>query len=70
MYDHGAVKDLEWVGKDIAGANTLLDEAGIVDSDGDGIREYNGKNLSFQAECPSGWTDWNAALEIVAAAGK
>ena len=70
MYDHDAVKDLQWVGKDIAGANTLLDEAGIVDSDGDGIREYNGKNLSFQAECPSGWTDWNAALEIVAAAGK
>jgi peptide/nickel transport system substrate-binding protein len=28
--------------QDIAGANAMLDEAGIVDSDGDGIREYNG----------------------------
>lgn len=70
MYDHDAVKDLQWAGKDVAGANELLDAAGIVDTDGDGIREYNGKNLSFKAECPSGWTDWNASLEIVAAAGK
>lgn len=28
--------------QDIAGANALLDGAGIVDSDGDGVREYNG----------------------------
>ena len=29
-----------------------------------------GKNLSYKAECPTGWSDWNATLEIVAAAGK
>ncbi len=28
--------------QDIAAANALLDEAGIVDSDGDGVREYEG----------------------------
>lgn len=70
MYDHAAVKDLQWVGNDVDGANALLDEAGIVDTDGDGIREYNGKKLSFKAECPDGWTDWMASLEDVAAAGQ
>ena len=35
LYDHDAVKDLQFAGKDIAGANKLLDEAGIVDTDGD-----------------------------------
>ncbi|MCB0061420.1 MAG: peptide ABC transporter substrate-binding protein [Caldilineaceae bacterium] len=31
--------------QDIEGANAMLDEAGIVDSDGDGIREYEGTPL-------------------------
>ena len=31
--------------QDIAAANALLDEAGIVDSDGDGVREYEGHPL-------------------------
>ena len=33
--------------QDIEGANALLDEAGIVDSDGDGVREYEGIPLSI-----------------------
>ena len=34
--------------QDIAGANAILDEAGIVDSDGDGIREADGVPLRVQ----------------------
>ena len=33
--------------QDIEGANRLLDESGVVDTDGDGIREYNGVPLSI-----------------------
>jgi peptide/nickel transport system substrate-binding protein len=33
--------------QDIDGANALLDEAGIVDSDGDGVRELDGVPLSI-----------------------
>jgi peptide/nickel transport system substrate-binding protein len=70
LYDHDAVKDLQWVGNDVEGANALLDEAGIVDTDGDGWRELDGQKLSYKALCPNGWSDWQAAIEIVAAAGE
>ena len=70
LYDQAAVADLQWAGSDIEGANALLDEAGIVDTDGDGIREIDGQNLSYKALCPNGWSDWQAAIEIVAAAGE
>jgi peptide/nickel transport system substrate-binding protein len=69
-YDQAAVKDLQFAGKDYEGAKKLLDEAGIKDSDGDGWREYKGKKLSYVATCPNGWSDWQAAIEVVAAAGK
>lgn len=70
LIDQEKLKPLQWKGKQIEEAKALLDEAGIVDNDGDGYRELNGQKLSFKVECPTGWTDWNAALEIVAAAGK
>ena len=69
LYDQAAVAHLQWAGNDIAGAIALLDAAGIVDSDGDGWREYNGEKISFNAVCPYGWNDWEASLEIVADAG-
>ena len=69
MYDHAAVADLQWAGNDIAGAKALLDAAGITDTDGDGWREINGQKLSYVATCPNGWSDWQAAIEVVAAAG-
>jgi len=70
LYDHDAVADLQWTGNDIEGAKALLDEAGIKDTDNDGWRELDGKKLSYKALCPNGWSDWQAAIEIVAAAGE
>jgi peptide/nickel transport system substrate-binding protein len=69
LYDHAAVASLQWAGSDVAGANAILDDAGIVDTDGDGWRELDGVKLSYVATCPNGWSDWQAAMEIVAAAG-
>jgi peptide/nickel transport system substrate-binding protein len=70
LYDHEAVADLQWAGNDIAGAIKLLDDAGVVDTNGDGNREFNGQELHYVATCPNGWSDWQAAIEVVAAAGK
>jgi len=70
LYDHDAVADLQWAGNDIDGAIKMLDEAGIVDTDGDGWREWNGEKISLNACCPNGWTDWQASMEVVAAAGE
>jgi len=70
LYDRDAVADLQWAGNDIEGAIKLLDDAGVVDTNGDGNREYNGQELQYVATCPNGWSDWQAAIEVVAAAGK
>ncbi|MFZ2015150.1 MAG: ABC transporter substrate-binding protein, partial [Nocardioides sp.] len=69
LYDQAAVKDLQWVGNDVEGAKKLLDGAGIT-AGADGWRTYNGKKLTYVATCPNGWSDWQAAIEVVAAAGK
>jgi peptide/nickel transport system substrate-binding protein len=69
LYDHAAVADLQWAGNDIEGATKMLDEAGVVDTNGDGWREYDGETLHYVATCPNGWSDWQAAMEVVAAAG-
>ena len=70
MYDHDAVADLQWAGNDIEGANKMLDDAGVLDTNGDGNREWNGQELHYVATCPNGWSDWQAAIEVVAAAGE
>jgi len=74
MYNQEAVAHLQWVGNDIEGANAMLDDAGILrnpDNGGPdgGWREIDGEILSYNVSCPEGWSDWNAAMEIVAAAG-
>lgn len=75
LLDHDAIAPYQWDGADdletrIQKANALLDEAGIKDTDGDGYREYNGEKISLKSCCPNGWTDWQAAMEVVAAAGE
>ncbi len=70
ILDKEALAPLQWTGNDVEGATALLDEAGIVDSNGDGNREWNGEELSFKVECPTGWSDYEAALTIVQEAGK
>jgi len=71
LYDSSdpSIKALQWAGKDIDGAKKLLDDAGIK-AGPDGWRYYNGKKLTYVATCPNGWSDWQAAIEQVAAAGK
>jgi peptide/nickel transport system substrate-binding protein len=71
LYDSSdpSIKALQWTGKDIDGAKNLLDAAGITVG-ADGWRQYNGKKLTYVATCPNGWADWQAAIEVVAAAGK
>ncbi|AEF82454.1 ABC transporter substrate-binding protein [Leadbettera azotonutricia] len=69
LIDTEALKPYQWSGVDIAGANKLLDQAGWVRG-ADGIRAKGGVKLSFKAECPYGWADWNASLEVVAQSGR
>ena len=65
LIDLDALKPYQWTGIDVAGANKLLDDAGWARG-ADGIRAKGGVKLSFRAECPYGWSDWNASLEVVA----
>jgi peptide/nickel transport system substrate-binding protein len=69
LYDHEAVADLQWTGNDIAGANQILDDAGIIDTNADSWREYDGQTLNYVATAPYGWNDWTTAVDILAMAG-
>ncbi|UCD99957.1 MAG: ABC transporter substrate-binding protein, partial [Chloroflexota bacterium] len=69
LYSQTDVASLQWTGKDIQGAKNLLNDAGIVDTNGDGWRELAGKKLTYKAVCPNGWADWQPAIEIIAEAG-
>ena len=48
-------------------ARRLLDEAGIVDKDGDGWRDLpDGKPFKLEIIVPYGWTDWMESIKIIA----
>ena len=50
----------------LAKANQLLDEAGYLDVDNDGLREMpDGSKIEWKVECPDGWSDYNASAEAV-----
>jgi peptide/nickel transport system substrate-binding protein len=52
---------------DTAKAKELLAAAGYVDVDGDGFVEApDGSKIELRVTCPSGWTDWMAAIDIIA----
>lgn len=65
LIDKDALKPLQWNNAEIDDANKVLDEAGWKKGS-DGVREKNGVKLSYKLLAPSGWSDWNATLEIVA----
>ncbi len=49
---------------DIAAA--ILADAGYVDTDGDGLVEMpDGSPISLEVTCPTGWTDWMAAISVI-----
>ncbi|CAM3054869.1 ABC transporter substrate-binding protein [Paenibacillus sediminis] len=67
--DKDAIKSLQWT-TDVKAANALLDKIGAKKGK-DGIRVLNGTRLGpYDIECPYGWSDWNASLEIVAQSAK
>jgi len=70
LYNQSAVAHLQWVGSQIDEANKILDDTGKFPKGADGFRTYEGQKISFIASCPTGWSDWEASLEIVAAAGE
>lgn len=59
---------------DEAAAAALLDEAGYVDKDGDGMRDNpDGTKIAFSIIVPASWTDWidtvNIAIDNMKAVG-
>jgi peptide/nickel transport system substrate-binding protein len=47
-------------------AKQILDDAGIVDTNGDGIRELDGTPLTgFTIQVPYGWTDWMMMCDMI-----
>ncbi|ASJ15239.1 ABC transporter substrate-binding protein [Thermococcus radiotolerans] len=60
------INEYGWKYGDLQDAMKILDQLGIKDTDGDGIREYNGKPVELHFVTCSGCSDWIQAGEIIA----
>lgn len=65
LIDKSQLASLQWKLNNAADANALLDSIGAKKGS-DGIRVLDGKKLAFKVECPTGWSDYQGSLEIVA----
>ncbi len=56
---------------DTAKAKQMLADAGYKDVNGDGFVEApDGSKIELQVTCPNGWTDWMAAIDIIASSAQ
>jgi peptide/nickel transport system substrate-binding protein len=56
---------------DTAKAKEMLDAAGYKDVDNDGFVEApDGSKIELEVTCPNGWTDWMAAIDIIASSAQ
>lgn len=63
--DKAQVEELGWT-YDPEMAKKILADAGYKDTDGDGFVEApDGSAIALKVTCPSGWTDWMAAIGII-----
>jgi peptide/nickel transport system substrate-binding protein len=64
--DQDVVADLGYT-YDTEQAKQILADAGYVDVDDDGFVETpDGEPIALEVTCPNGWTDWMAAIEVIA----
>lgn len=64
--DQDVVNELGYT-YDTAKAKEMLAAAGYKDTNGDGFVEApDGSEIKLEVTCPSGWTDWMAAIDVIA----